>query len=115
MPMVVRAFPVHPGKEEDVRCLAMEIAGPRREEASEFYRRFGVEHESWHLQQTDHGPWVIAITEISGHPEKTGAAYAASELPFEAWFKKEVLRITGIDPAREPLGPPTETLLDWRG
>ena len=33
---IVRAFLILPGKHEDVRCLAAEIAGPRREEAAEF-------------------------------------------------------------------------------
>lgn len=114
MPMVVRAFPVLPGKEENVRALASEIAGHRRAEASEFYGRFGVRHESWHLQQTPHGPWVIAITELSDDPQKAAQVYAKSEQPFDRWFKSQVLDLTGIDPDCEPLGPPTETLLDWQ-
>jgi hypothetical protein len=113
MPLVVRAFPVLPGREDNVRALASDIAGPRREEACDFYRRFGVTHESWHLQQTPHGPWVIAVTELTDEPEKTAQAYAGSVHEYDRWFKEQVLQLSGIDPEREPLGPPTETLLDW--
>ena len=38
MPLIVRAFPVLPGKEEDIRKLATEMAGKRRKEAEEFYQ-----------------------------------------------------------------------------
>src|SRR5262245_12873585 len=115
MPTVVRAFPVLPGKEDGIRALAEEIAGPRRKDVSEFYGRFGVTHESWHLQQTPNGPWVIAITEVTGEPQEAGQEYAKSELPFDRWFKSQVIELTGIDPDVQPLGPPTETLLDWCG
>lgn len=55
MPLVVRAFPILPGKEEQLREFAAEMAGARRSEASAFYRSFGVTRESWHLQQTEQG------------------------------------------------------------
>src|SRR5687768_17960379 len=51
-----RSFPVLPGKEDAVHALAKEMAGSRSKEASEFYGHFDVTHESWHLQQTPHGP-----------------------------------------------------------
>jgi hypothetical protein len=42
MPLIVRTYPVLPGKEDDIRKLAAELAGPRREEARELYKSFGV-------------------------------------------------------------------------
>ncbi len=113
MPLVVRAFPVLPGKEDDLRAFASELLGLRRVEATEFYRQFGIRHESWHIQQTSHGTWVIAITDLIEDPQLAAQAYAESERPFDQWFKDKVREISGSDPDLEPLGPPTEAILDW--
>jgi hypothetical protein len=113
MPLVVRAFPVLPGKEAEIREFAAELAGARRSEAAAFYRSFGVTHESWHLQHTEHGAWVIGVTELDEDPQVKAQAYATSQRPFDRWFKDRIENLTGIDPDREPLGPPTETLFEF--
>lgn len=112
MPLIVRAFPVLPGKEEDVRKLGAEMGGPRRGEAAEFFGSFGVVRESWHYQETPHGPLVIAVTEIDDDPQAKAQEYAQSERPFDRWFKDQVRNLTGIDPAMQPLGPPSEVIFD---
>ena len=112
MPLVVRAFPVTPGQEEAARQFAAELTGSRRQEVESFYRRFGILRESWHLQDTPHGTWVIAVTDMSGEPAATGHTFAAAEAGFERWFKDQVRTMTGIDQDNQPLGPPTEMLLD---
>jgi hypothetical protein len=113
MPLIVRAFPILPGKDAEMREFAAEMAGARRAEASAFYHSFGVTRESWHLQLTEHGAWVIGVTEVSDDLENTAKAYATSQRPFDRWFKDRVQQITGINPDVEPLGPPTITLFDW--
>jgi hypothetical protein len=117
MPLIVRAFPVLQGKEEDIRNLAAEMAGPRREEALEFYRHFGVVRESWHYQETPNGPMVIGVTEVEEPEAKAAKAreYAESNRPFDRWFKDQVRNLTGIDPDAQPLGPPSEVIFDTRG
>lgn len=80
MPLVVRAFPVLPGKEEDIRRIAAEMAGPRREEAQEFFRHFGIIRESWHYQETPHGPLVIGVTEVE-EPDAKAREYARVQPP----------------------------------
>src|SRR5688572_12317165 len=95
MPLVVRAFPVLPGKEEDIRRLAADMAGSRREEAQEFYRHFGVHRESWHYQETPNGPMVIGVTEVED-PDAKAREYAESNRPFDRWFKDQVRNLTGI-------------------
>lgn len=112
MPLIVRAFPVLRGKEEDIRKLATEMAGPRREEAREFYRSFGVVRESWHYQETPHGPLVIGVTEVDEDPSVRAREYAESNRPFDRWFKDQVRNLTGIDPDSQPLGPPSEVIFD---
>jgi hypothetical protein len=104
MPLIVRTFPVLPGKEEDIRKLAAELAGPRREAAREFYKSFGVARESWHYQETPHGPVVIGVTEIAD-PVAKAQEYAESNRPFDRWFKDQVRNLTGIDPDRPAPGP----------
>ena len=113
MPLVVRAFPVTPGQEAAARQFAADLTGSRRQEAEAFYRRFGILRECWHLQDTPSGPWVIAVTDMSGEPAVTGQAYAATQAGFERWFKDQVRAVTGIDQDNQPLGPPTEILLDF--
>lgn len=115
MPLIVRTFPVLPGKEEDIRKLAAELAGPRREEAREFYKSFGVVRESWHYQETPHGPLVIGVTEIADDPVAKAQEYAESNRPFDRWFKDQVRNLTGIDPDVQPLGPPSEVIFDTQG
>ena len=114
MPLIVRTFPVLPGKEEDIRKLAAEMAGPRREEAAEFYKSFAVTRESWHYQETPHGAVVIGVTEIAD-PVAKGQEYAESNRPFDRWFKDQVRNLTGIDPESQPLGPPSEVIFDTEG
>ena len=113
MPLIVRAFPVLPGKEEDIRKLAAELTGARREEAQEFYRHFGVVRESWHYQETPNGPMVIGVTDVE-EPDARAQEYAESSRPFDRWFKDQVKNLTGIDPDIQPLGPPTEVIFDMR-
>ena len=49
-----------------------------------------------------------------GEPDLKAAEYAASDRPYDRWFKETVRRLTGIDPGVEPLGPPTEQVLEWQ-
>ena len=112
MPLIVRAFPVLLGKEEDIRKFAGEMTGPRRQEAEEFYRSFGVVRESWHYQETPHGPMVISVTDVDGDLDVKAQAYADSVRPFDLWFKEQVLNLTGVDPNTQPLGPPSEVIFD---
>ncbi len=114
MPLIVRAFPVLRGK-EDIRRLAAEMAGPRREEAKEFYKSFGVIRESWHYQETPHGPLVIGVTEVDGDLGTVAQEYAESNRPFDQWFKDQVRNLSGIDPDVQPLGPPSEVIFDTQG
>lgn len=113
MQLLVRAFHVLPGREEQMRELAEAVSTTRAAEAADFYRRMGVARESWHLQETPHGAWVIGVTQIPDKPiEVAGRDYAASQHPFDRWFKDQVRFVTGIDPDSEPLGPPTECIFD---
>ena len=110
MPTLVRAFPLRRSIEE-LQQFAQTLAA-RRAEADAFYRGFGVRRESWHVQETPFGPWVIGVTEIDD-PVHSGTRYAASSAEFDTWFKGSIQHLSGIDPDVAPLGPPTQQVFEW--
>ena len=114
MQLAVRAFPVLPGFEATAREIARAMQDERGAEASDFYRRHGVARETWHTQETPAGLWIIAVTQFE--PEKmaeaAGREFAASEAPFDRWFKSQIKALTGVDPDTTPLGPPTDCIFD---
>jgi hypothetical protein len=117
MAMVVRAFPVLPGKEQAARDFAATLGSARREDAAAFFGRYGVTRESWHLQQMPRGTFIIVVTELGASPgiqvHVQAQAYASAQHAFERWFKDNVRELCGVDPDQQPLGPPTETIFDW--
>lgn len=112
MHLVVRAFPVLRGKEQDVEAFARELAGPRQAEAREFYDSLGVKRETWCLQPGPFGSQVIVVTEVDD-VEPAAKAYADARQSFHRWFKEQVLRISAIDPNVDPLGPPSTQVFAW--
>jgi len=96
MPLVVRAFPLR-GSRTQLNAFAAALRGERASEAAQFYRHYGLTFESWHLQDTPQGPWVIAVSQIE-NPEEAGARYAQATADFHTWFKAQVLSLTGVDP-----------------
>ena len=113
MPQLVRAYPVLPGMEEDAREFARELAGPRGQEAADFYRTYDVLRETWYFQSTPQGSMVIVISEIAAEPKTE--EYARSQEPFALWLKERVLQLTGIDQDVQPLGPLAKLILSWNG
>jgi hypothetical protein len=116
MNLIVRAFPIIPGKEEELRAMAREVSTTRAAHASEFFSRYGVRRESWHVQHTPHGSWVIGVTQLDGRPvDEVASEYSQSEVDFDRWFKNQVFHLSGINPDEQPLGPPTECIFDTGG
>jgi hypothetical protein len=110
MPLLVRAFPLLTSV-EGIKQFAEELTS-RSSETDAFYRKYGVTHESWHVQQTPNGPWVIGVAKIED-PSEAGARYAASSDDFDAWFKGRVFQLSGVDLNNAPLGPPTQQVFAW--
>jgi len=112
MSLVVRAFPVLEGKEGVVRAFAKSLKTDRAADVAHFYTCFGVTYESWHLQETPSGLWVIAVTDVDA-PTKRAEQYSASHAEFDEWFKAQVLALSWSAPTTQPLGPPTEEIFAW--
>lgn len=110
MAMVVRAFPVLPGKEQAALDFAKSCGEARKDEMTSFLTSFGVRRETWHLQRTDRGSFVIVVTDVEHPPLDKAAAYGAAQGQFERWFKDNVKTLCGVDADAQPLGPPTQTI-----
>lgn len=112
---VVRAYPMLPRHEAEIRRLAHDLTVPRAVDKDDFYRRMGVARETWHLQETSLGHWVIVVTDLAHQsPDAAGRNFASSPRDFDRWFREQIMLVTGIDPVITPLGPPTEALFDSR-
>src|SRR3954447_14754692 len=111
MSIVLRAFPLRRSVEELLGFVAS-LEGERKAGTDAFYRRYGISQESWHLQETPSGPWVIALAVVD-NPADAGSRYAVASEEYESWFKAQVLHLTGIDGNAEPLGPPTKQVFVW--
>jgi len=111
MPMVVRAYPIL--KVEDVLHFRDTLVNERQADTDAFYRRLGVTHESWHLQEINGSSWLICCTETADRAA-AGESYAASAVDFDAWFKEQVLRLSGVDPNKTPFGLPSEQVFYWQ-
>jgi hypothetical protein len=106
------AFPVLPGKIDQARAFAGEIAGARRREFDESQARFGATRETWSLQSTPDGDFMLVWFEAPDI-EKVFGTLAESSDPFDVWFRQQVMEVSGVDmsaPSEEPL---PEVLVDW--
>jgi len=110
MSVVIRAFPIRSPETLDAFIAALN--GERRAEADTFFRSYGITHESWHLQETPMGRWGIGLT-ILDDKDEAAPRYAAANDGFDAWFKSQIGRVTGVDLDQEPLGPPTTEVFRW--
>ncbi len=110
MSIVIRAFPVTSATNLD--NFANALKGEHREHIAAFYKGYGVAHESWHLQDTPTGPWVIALT-VLDEIEESFSKYAATSEDFHVWFKDQVKAASGIDPNEMPMGLPTTQIFSW--
>lgn len=111
MAIVVRAYPLRQQVDE-LRSFAAALSGDRKADTERFYRQYGVSHESWHLQDTPDGPWVISVT-VADDPDEAAPRFAGATEEFNSWFKSQVLHLTGVDPTVTPLGPPTTQVFAW--
>jgi len=112
MSYVVRAYPVIRPVEELQEFISA-LSGSRSAETDKFYRKYGVSHESAYLQETAQGPILIVVTLIADEQTASSQFQAASE-EFHAWFKAQLLHLTGVDPNLTPLGPSTTEVFSWR-
>jgi hypothetical protein len=111
MAMAVRAYPLRTGLAA-LKGFGKTLLNERNDETNDFFRRHGVQHESWHVQRIDGVEWIICCTHLRDRAAAE-ASYGASRHAFDTWFKEQVIALTGIDPNRTPLGLPSEQIFAW--
>lgn len=105
-------FPIQPGKDDEARAFAADVAGPRRDEFAAHHNRVGNTRETWALATTPMGSFILVWFE----GEDAGKAFAdlaANQSEYHQWFRERVLTLTGTDLSAPPAGPLPETLVDW--
>lgn len=88
--------PILPGQSEHARRFAQQISGPRRKEMAESRQAKAVTRESSWLQPSPMGEILLVYLE-GDDILKANREFAASQTPFDTWFKQEVMAFTGVD------------------
>ena len=85
--------------------------GPRRQELTDFNRRYGLtRHASW-LADTPTDPAVVALHQGPGGDEVM-PKLGPSQHEFDLWFKDKLKEVHGVDVTQPPPGPLPELYLD---
>jgi hypothetical protein len=105
------AFPILAGKEKEGRDFAAACMGERRKEFEAQLARNGIGRETWALQETPMGSFMLVWFEAPD-VEKVFTDLATSGDEFTIWFRDQVKDLTGFDLAAPPEGPPPDVLVD---
>jgi hypothetical protein len=104
-------FPVLPGKEDQARAFAKAVTGAKSAEFDKIQADAGTERETWTLQTTPQGSFVIVWFE--GDVDAAFGNMATKDDEAHTWFRQQVLEITGVDMTAPDDSPQPEVLVDW--
>lgn len=106
------AFPILPGKEQTARDFAVACMGERRKGFEAQLVRGGLTRETWALQETPMGSFMLVWFE-GPDIEKAFTELATSSDEFTVWFRGQVDDVTGMDMGAPPEGPLPDVLVDF--
>jgi hypothetical protein len=86
--------------------------GARRAEFDAHFARVDMIRETWALQETPMGSFLLVWFE--GDVEKAFANLATDDSEFTTWFRARVLDLTGVDLRTPSADPPPAVLIDSR-
>ena len=104
-------FPILTGKESSARAFAAEVIGARRADFAATQARSDVTRETWAVQETPMGSFMLVWFE--GNVEKAFTDLASDDSEFGIWFRGQVKDITGVDLGEPMAGPLPEIVVDW--
>jgi hypothetical protein len=114
----VLAWDVPADREEPWRRFVQELSGPRHGEYARSRRRLGISAESvWLAPRRSGGGVAVVCLEAEGPgwtPERALREFAASDEPFDSWYRGRMREIFGCDLDRSPRAPGGELLFGWR-
>lgn len=103
------AIPIRTGQTANARAFLQELESQRKDQYAVSEQRLGIRTEVWAIQESPAGNFFvvyIAADDLAGAFQ----AFAASQDPFDRWFKEHVATTTGIDLNTPPAGPLSEVL-----
>jgi hypothetical protein len=112
--MVIIVAPILPGKAEAWRRFIQEMRGSRRREYEASRQRLGIRAEWAWINETRRRTMGILMIEAD-HLKEALAALAASDHPFDCWFREQLLILQDLDLTRpDPTFLP-DLVLAWSG
>lgn len=113
MAVVAYAWPILPGKGEHWRRFVQEAQGSRRRDHEDSLRLRGVSAELMWLSTTPLGD--IAVTYLEAEvPERVLSRLAASQTPFDLWYKGQLRELHGLDATRLAKEVGCEAVCTWQ-
>ena len=106
-------LPILPGKQEEWRRFCQVLLGSRRGAYEESRRRLGITRELAWLSAALQGDLAIVYLEAE-HAEQVLPLLVASDLPFDRWFRQQLLELHGLDVTQPQAAPPKELIFVWQ-
>ena len=117
---IVLTFPILTGKVEAWRRFCQELSGTRRKTYEASRQRLGITRERLALVDTAFGATAVTTLEAPNVDLALGQIIA-SVLPFDLWYRKQLLELHGINLAGyeqfaqpTPLPQDQEVHFEWR-
>jgi len=110
---IIFAVPILPGRSEVWRRCLQEMMELRRPEYEESRRRLGISEERvWIAEAVNGNVTIVAV--VAAQPEQVLAQLAISDLPFDRWYREQLLALQGFDSAKPLSRASPELVLEWR-
>lgn len=106
-------FPILPGKTEQVKAIGEGLSGEHAAAFDASQKKLGVPVESWHLQQTPMGDFLLVYLET----DDVGgmfSAFTTADSPSDRFLKDNIKECTGVDLNQMLPGMPSFPILDYR-
>jgi len=99
------AFPILEGKTDAARAFAGDITGDRKADFGAMQRRAGISRETWSLQETPAGAFMLVWFE--GNVEHAFDDLATANDDFTHWFRAQIQEVTSLDMTQPAEGGPS--------
>lgn len=106
-------FPILPGKTEGVREIAQGLNGEHAAAFDASQKALGVSVESWHIQQTPMGDFLLVYLECED-PLQMFQRFAEAQGPADVFLKQGILECTGVDLNQAMPALPSQPILNYR-
>lgn len=106
-------LPILPGKQEAWRRFCQALEGSRHDEYEWSRQRLGIIKECICFAQMTQGEMAIVYLEME-RPERVIAQLATSSVPFDCWFRSQLLDLHGFDVSQMLSKPCSEVMFLWQ-